>query len=108
MISDEAVEAAANAISECAGMRFDGFWSRVEDLEPEDREYALTEARAALEAAMPFIAPGMTTEWGVRRDADSAVYSRRAAEQIIERQRKRKLNPVLIQRQVGAWELAEP
>ena len=51
MISDEAVEAAANAISECAGMRFDGFWSRVEDLEAEDRDYALMEARAALEAA---------------------------------------------------------
>lgn len=50
-INDEAVEAAANAISECSGMRFDGFWSRVEDLEPEDREYALMEARAALEAA---------------------------------------------------------
>ncbi|MDF9748607.1 hypothetical protein [Arthrobacter sp. ES3-54] len=50
-IPDEAVEAAANAISEASGMRFDGFWSRVEDLEPEDREYALAEARAALEAA---------------------------------------------------------
>jgi hypothetical protein len=56
VVPEEAVEAAANAISECSGMRFDGFWSRVEDLEPEDREYALTEARAALEAAAPFIA----------------------------------------------------
>lgn len=55
-IPDEAIEAAANAISECSGMRFDGFWSRIEDLEPEDREYALTEARAAIEAAAPHIA----------------------------------------------------
>ena len=54
-ISDQAVEAAANAISECSGMRFDGFWSRVEDLDPEDREYALMEARAALEASAPTI-----------------------------------------------------
>ena len=45
------VVAAANAISEYAGMRFDGFWSRVEDLEPEDREHALAEAGAALAAA---------------------------------------------------------
>lgn len=50
------MEAAANAISQSSGMRFDGFWSRVEDLEPEDREYALTEARAALAAAAPHIA----------------------------------------------------
>jgi hypothetical protein len=54
-ITPEAVEAAANAISECSGMRFDGFWSRVEDLEPEDREYALLEARAALSAAAPYL-----------------------------------------------------
>jgi len=45
------VEAAANAISESSGMRFDGFWMRVDELEPEDRAYALSEARAALEAA---------------------------------------------------------
>jgi hypothetical protein len=32
-------------------MRFDGFWSPVEDLEPEDREYAIAEAAAALDAA---------------------------------------------------------
>jgi hypothetical protein len=57
-ITDEAVKAAANAISECSGMRFDGFWSRVEDLEPEDREYALMEARAALEAALPRLSEG--------------------------------------------------
>jgi len=50
VIPEAAVEAAANAISRCSGMRFDGFWSRIEDLEPEDREYALAEARAALEA----------------------------------------------------------
>jgi len=54
-IPDEAAEAAANAISECSGMRFDGFWSRVEDLEPEDREYALMEARAAISAALPHV-----------------------------------------------------
>ena len=54
-IPSEAVEAAANAISECSGLRFDGFWSRIEDLEPEDREYALMEARAALEAAAPYL-----------------------------------------------------
>lgn len=52
-IPNEAIEAAANAISKCSGMRFDGFWSRIEDLEPEDREYALKEARAALESAAP-------------------------------------------------------
>jgi len=50
-MNEERIEAAANAISESSGMRFDGFWSRVEDLEPEDREYALTEASAALTAA---------------------------------------------------------
>ena len=55
VIPAEAIEAAANAISESSGMRFDGFWSRVEDLEPEDREYALREARAALEAAAPYM-----------------------------------------------------
>lgn len=55
MIPNEAVDAAANAISQSSGMRFDGFWSRIEDLEPEDREYALQEARAALEAAAPYI-----------------------------------------------------
>lgn len=55
MIPAEAIEAAANAISEASGMRFDGFWSRVDDLEPEDRDYALKEAAAALEAAMPFL-----------------------------------------------------
>ena len=50
-----AIEAVANAISECSGMRFDGFWSRIEDLEPEDRDYALMEARAAIEAAAPHL-----------------------------------------------------
>lgn len=54
-ISDKAVEAAANEISKSSGMRFDGFWSRIEDLEPEDREYALAESRAALEAAAPYL-----------------------------------------------------
>lgn len=66
MISDEAVEAAANAISQSSGLRFDGFWTRVKDLEPEDREYALAEARAALTAAAPFIAAQASSrEWGV-------------------------------------------
>lgn len=51
---------------------------------------------------------GLTTEWGVRRDADSAVHSREQAERTIEIQRKRKLRSVLIRRQVGPWELAEP
>lgn len=54
-IPNDAVAEAANAISECSGMRFDGFWSRIEDLESEDREYALMEARAALEAAAPYM-----------------------------------------------------
>jgi len=62
-IPAEAVEAAANAISECSGMRFDGFWSRVEDLEPEDREYALKEALAALEAASPHLMDAMADVW---------------------------------------------
>jgi hypothetical protein len=51
----EAIVAAANSISESQGMRFDGFWSRVEDLEPADRQYALTEAYDALKAALPHI-----------------------------------------------------
>jgi hypothetical protein len=55
LIPEAAVEAAANAISECSGMRFDGFWTRIEEPDPEDREYALTEARAALEAALPHL-----------------------------------------------------
>lgn len=42
-------------------MRFDGFWSRVDDLEPEDREFALMEARAALEAAAPHM---LAEAWG--------------------------------------------
>lgn len=50
-MSTERVIAAANAISESSGMRFDGFWSHVDELEPEDREYALAEAGAALAAA---------------------------------------------------------
>ena len=50
MITDRGT-AAANAISEYNGMRFDGFWSRVEDLEPEDRDHALAEATAVLAAA---------------------------------------------------------
>jgi hypothetical protein len=62
-IPDEAVEAAANAISEASGMRFDGFWSHVEDLEPEDREYALKEARAALEAASPYYQNALAEVW---------------------------------------------
>lgn len=75
-IPEDAIEAAANAISECSGMRFDGFWSRVEDLEPEDREYALTEARAALEAAAPhmFAAIAKLAEsWEARGEHDMKV-----------------------------------
>lgn len=105
-ISDEAVEAAANAISEVSGMRFDGFWTRVEDLEPEDREHALREAKAALEAAFPHLA-FTWTEWGVRRDQDSAIYSEAAARETVIRQRKRKMKSFLIKRQVGPWELAD-
>jgi hypothetical protein len=48
------------------------------------------------------------TEWGVRRDADSAIYSEAAARDTIQRQRKHKLKAFLIKRQVGPWELAEP
>lgn len=48
-MSQERIEAAANALSEISGMRFDGFWSRIDELEPEDREYAIAEARFALE-----------------------------------------------------------
>ena len=43
--------AVANAISQSSGERFDGFWSKLEDLEPEARRYALDEALAALAAA---------------------------------------------------------
>lgn len=53
------------------------------------------------------VVDGLTTEWGVRREADSALYSREAAEKTIEIQRKRKMNPALIQRQVGPWQMAE-
>ena len=60
IITHEAVEAAANAISEASGMRFDGFWMRMDELEPEDRDYALAEARAALEAATPFLAAALS------------------------------------------------
>ena len=49
------VKAAANAISKYAGMRFDGFWSPVEDLEPEDRKHALAEARAAQGAKIALV-----------------------------------------------------
>lgn len=62
-IPEEAIEAAANAISECSGMRFDGFWSRLEDLEPGDRDYALKEARAALEAASPYLTDALANAW---------------------------------------------
>ncbi len=48
------------------------------------------------------------TEWGVRRDADSAIYSEKAARETVQRQRKRKMKAFLIKRQVGPWELAEP
>jgi hypothetical protein len=61
------VEAAANAISEASGMRYDGFWSRVEDLEPEDRDYALKEASAALEAADAFLLSNSAVEHAARR-----------------------------------------
>jgi hypothetical protein len=49
----------------------------------------------------------MTTEYGVRRDADSAIYSEAAARDTVERQRKRKMKSFLIKRQVGPWELVE-
>ncbi|WP_427017845.1 hypothetical protein ACQCSX_04320 [Pseudarthrobacter sp. P1] len=64
---------------------------------------AATDLRVIL-AANP--APDTSAEWGVRRDADSAVYSRERAEQIIEIQRKRKLHSVLIRREVCPWEVA--
>ncbi|MGY4543277.1 hypothetical protein ACVWY0_003210 [Arthrobacter sp. UYNi723] len=48
-----------------------------------------------------------TTEWGVRRDADSAIWSEAAARETLQRQRKHKLKTFLIKRQVGPWELAE-
>lgn len=49
-----------------------------------------------------------TTEWGLRRDADSAIWSEAAARETLQRQRKRKMKSFLIKRQVGPWELAEP
>jgi hypothetical protein len=55
IITDEAIHSAANAISQISGLRFDGFWFRVDELEPEDRDYALAEARVALEAALPHL-----------------------------------------------------
>lgn len=53
------------------------------------------------------ILAGMKTEWGVRRDADSAIYSLEAATDTRDRQRKRGMKTMLISRQVGPWELAE-
>lgn len=49
--SPAVLEYAANAISQSSGMRFDGFWLRIDELEPEDRDYALSEAQSALAAA---------------------------------------------------------
>ena len=66
-MSNARIEAAANAISEASGMRFDGFWSRVDELEPEDREYALKEASAALDAADGFLLSKQAVEHAARR-----------------------------------------
>jgi len=55
MSSSQRVETVANAISESSGMRFDGFWTRVEDLEPEDRDHAIKEATSVLGAADGFL-----------------------------------------------------
>lgn len=54
-MSQERIEAAANALSEINGMRFDGFWSRLDEMEPEDKEHAIAEARFALERSDPFL-----------------------------------------------------
>lgn len=54
-ITPAAVDAAANSISQSNGMRFDGFWTRLDDLEPEDRAHARQEALDALEAALPHL-----------------------------------------------------
>lgn len=69
-ISDEAVVAAANAISEFSGRRNDGHWLRVEDLGPEDRKNALMEARAAIEAAAPIVAAEVLREIRERTGAE--------------------------------------
>ena len=54
-MTQERIEAAANALSEINGMRFDGFWSRLDEMEPEDKEHAIAEARFALERSDPFL-----------------------------------------------------
>lgn len=77
------IEAAANAISESSGMRYDGFWFRVDELEPDDREYALAEAAAALDAA-----DAASDERGVYADIWDAAYR-----QGIDDERTSKSNP---------------
>ncbi|MFH5879789.1 hypothetical protein [Arthrobacter sp. NA-172] len=62
----------------------------------------VADLRAALAAN-----PAPETEWGVRRDQDSPCHSKEYAEQTIAMQRKRKLKPVLIKREVGPWGVAE-
>lgn len=55
---DEAVEAAADAINRYAAKYVGGGTVPLKDMSLLDREYALGEARAALEAAAPFILRG--------------------------------------------------
>ena len=63
MISDEAIEAAAEAINKFAA-KYVGVLDPVplNDMSWLDREHALGEARAALEAAAPFIAAATLDE----------------------------------------------
>ncbi|WP_160665362.1 hypothetical protein [Pseudarthrobacter sp. ATCC 49987] len=72
-----------------------------------DSDWNMTYAEMVSEAvrAAGYQKMATETEWGVRRDADSALHSRDAAERTIELQRKRKLKTFLIKRQVGPWEL---
>jgi hypothetical protein len=72
---------------------------------PDNAVVWLMERAGTMRGTSP--AAGTTTEWGVRRDADSAVHSLDYALQTIKTQRKRGLKPSLIKRQVGPWELAQ-
>ena len=74
-------------------------------------EKAVAERDASRQVNAEFLAARAesptTVEWGVRRDEDTAQHSRAAAERTIAIQRKRKMKTVLIERNVGPWEVVQ-
>ncbi|TFD47584.1 hypothetical protein E3T46_17485 [Cryobacterium sp. Hh11] len=85
-------------------------WLHTERIKVE-RDKALAERDASREVNAEFLAARAesptTVEWGVRRDEDTAQHSRAAAERTIAIQRKRKMKTVLIERNVGPWEVVQ-